>query len=112
MLSISGAIETLILKDSSVIGQLTSDFFKALGENKTLSYLNMDRTATSSVYPHLAKAIAMNAKKNGALKSVSIKNWFAGNSTFMSFLNGMKVSDYDHEMMYGDKKTATEMKQQ
>ncbi len=49
LIKISGAIETLNLKNSSVMTQLTQDFFKAIGENKTLKYLNMDLPAVTSM---------------------------------------------------------------
>ena len=80
LIKISGAIQTLILDNTSVVPQLTEDFFKALGENKTLEYINMD--ALANALPNvnslnlLGKSLAMNARKNGSLKSVSIKDWF------------------------------------
>jgi hypothetical protein len=42
LIKISGAIETLNLRNTKVESYLTEDFFKALGENKTLKYLNLD----------------------------------------------------------------------
>lgn len=54
----------------------------------------------------------MNARKSGALRALSIKKWIGTNTSFMAFVNGMKISDYDHEMMYGDKKAAGLMKQE
>jgi hypothetical protein len=42
LLKISGAIETLIMRQTGVSTHLSEDFFKALGENKTLAYLNLD----------------------------------------------------------------------
>ena len=42
LLKISGAIETLIMRQTGVSAHLSEDFFKALGENKTLAYLNLD----------------------------------------------------------------------
>ena len=44
LIKISGAIETLNLRNTKVESYLTEDFFKALGENKTLKYLNLDAT--------------------------------------------------------------------
>ena len=44
LIKISGAIEVLILKNTGVAQFLTEDFYKSLGENKTLSYLNLDTT--------------------------------------------------------------------
>ena len=42
LLKISGAIETLNLKNSGVQSHLAQEFYIALGENKTLKYLNLD----------------------------------------------------------------------
>jgi len=44
LLKISGAIESLNLAHSGVFRYLTEDFYTALGENKTLQYLNMDNS--------------------------------------------------------------------
>ena len=66
LIKISGGIETLLLRKTGVQKFLTEDFYKALGENKTLKYLNLDHD--SSQDPALmGKAIAMNAYKNGSL---------------------------------------------
>lgn len=45
LLKISGAIESLNLSNSGVFRYLTEDFYTALGENKTLNYLNMDHNS-------------------------------------------------------------------
>ena len=45
LIKISGAIETLNLRHTGIEKYLTADFFLALGENKTLKYLNMDATS-------------------------------------------------------------------
>lgn len=42
LLKISGAIETLNLRNTGVQSHLAQDFYLALGENKTLKYLNLD----------------------------------------------------------------------
>lgn len=42
LIKISGAIESLNLKNSGVAKFFKLDFYKALGENKTLQYLNID----------------------------------------------------------------------
>lgn len=57
----------------------------------------------------LGKAVAMNAKRNGSLEALSLRNWFSSWSAYCSFLESMRVSDYDHELWYGDKKIAKEM---
>jgi len=39
-------VQTLILQNASVVPQLTEDFYKALGENKTLEYINLDTSSS------------------------------------------------------------------
>lgn len=41
LLNISGSIEHIILQKSTIIPQLNTEFFKAVGQNKTLKSLNM-----------------------------------------------------------------------
>lgn len=108
-MKISGAIETLNLAQSGVFRHLTEDFYIALGENKTLSYLNMDNNGVVPQVNRLGKAVAMNAKKNGSLEGLSLKSWFNSFGNMSQFLEAMRISDYDHEMWYGDKKIAKEM---
>lgn len=42
LVKISGSLETLILRNTGIGNFLTQDFFKAVGESKTLNYLNLD----------------------------------------------------------------------
>ena len=87
LLKISGAIETLVMQNTGVSKFLTEDFFKALGENKTLVYLNLDETeGVNGKEILMAKAIAMNAYKNGSLEGVSIVNWIANSSFAHQFI--------------------------
>lgn len=68
LISISGAIETLNLSKTNVFEYLTEQFWKAVGESKTLQYLNLDsNTRPTAQTAFLGKAIAMNAYKNGSL---------------------------------------------
>lgn len=112
LLKISGAIQILLLENCTVLPQLTEEFYKALGENKTLEYINMDALSNIATFGLLGKAIAMNARKNGSLKAVSIKDWFGNYQQFDSFLNAMSISDKDHELWYGDKKEAENMEKE
>jgi len=41
LLNISGSIETLNLSNADIIPHLKEDFWKAVGQNKTLRYLNL-----------------------------------------------------------------------
>jgi len=60
----------------------------------------------------LAKACAMNHRKNGGLKFLSISKCFSGYTTANSFYEAFKISDHDHEIWYGDKKVAKDMQKE
>lgn len=45
LIKISGSLETLILTNTNINNQLKEEFFIALGENKTLHYLNLDNNS-------------------------------------------------------------------
>jgi Ran GTPase-activating protein (RanGAP) involved in mRNA processing and transport len=114
MMKISGSLETLILKHTQAGAHLGEDFYVSLGENKTLTYLNLDFAKGASYLSAanaflLGKSCAMNHKKGGALRYLSAYNSMGAVGTLNNFVRGFKVSDYDHEMWYGDKKTAKEM---
>ena len=54
----------------------------------------------------------MNARRNGALTSLSMIKWINGTANFNNFIASMYISDYDHEVWYGDTKQASEMKEE
>lgn len=110
LLKISGAIESLIMTGTNITSFLSEDFFKALGENKTLIYLNLDSTVAAGSGPLLlGKAIAMNEYKNGSLQAVSMRNWINSYTSMNLFVQNMKISEQDHELWYGDRKAAEAM---
>jgi hypothetical protein len=113
LLNISGSIETLNLDQTDVVPRLNEEFYKSVGQNKTLKYLNLGVDADRvSMHTHLAKAIAMNKKSKGSLEAVVLENWFMSNSHLTIFLNGLKISDQDSENWYGDKNAAKDMKKE
>jgi hypothetical protein len=59
---------------------LKEEFFIALGENKTIHYLNLDAIyyMPQDKLNLLGKACAMNKKKNGNLKYLSLVMGFNG----------------------------------
>lgn len=118
LLEISGSIQTLILSNTNFIQFVNEKFAMALGASKTIEYLNLDSSSPMKPanWPQIffiMKAVAMNKMKNGALQHLSVKN-FANlegdgiNKIFESF----KISEFDHEMWYGEEKIAKEMKLQ
>ena len=78
LVKISGSLETLILHNTQINNMLKEEFFIALGENKTLTHLNLNSTTytNQAVLQLLGKAAAMNKKKNGNLKYLSLVNGF------------------------------------
>lgn len=84
LVKISGSLETLILKNTNINNHLREEFFIALGENKTLHYLNLDTTTymNSSILCYLGKACGMNKYKNGNLKYLSLNKAFQNYHSF------------------------------
>lgn len=79
LIKISGAIESLNMEKVDCWQFFTEDFFISLGESKTLKFLNMNSSVrVTANSKRLAKAIAMNARKNGALEHVCMQNWLNG----------------------------------
>jgi len=111
LVKISGSLETLILDDTKVNSQLTTDFFMALGENKTLKYISMgqNQAMLASKLGLLGKAIGMNKRKNGSLKFLGLRGCINGYDALRQMLGACYISDKDHEEWYGDKKIAKDM---
>ena len=47
LVKISGSLETLLLENTGINAYLTETFFIALGENKTMHFLNLDSSPMS-----------------------------------------------------------------
>lgn len=112
LLNISGSIEHLNLSQSACLNQLNNDFFKAVGQNKTIKTLNLAAghiTINSNIAAFIGQAIAWNKYKGGSLESVDLMGWFDGFYTFQQFLSYMMLSDHDHEVVFGDKNEASKM---
>lgn len=100
-----------MLRNTNINNFLKEEFFIALGENKTLNYLNIDNTSYMSTTNliFLGKSSAMNFRKNGNLKYLSLANSVQNWAGLKSFFDSFQISDHSHEMWYGDKKVAKEM---
>lgn len=111
ILSISGSIECLIMdRIPNLFSNFTRDFFKALGDNSTLSTLSInDSGLISSAYhsQQFANAITLNAKRKGSLKTLLMRNVLQ--STINSFCNSLWVSNKIEEEWYGDQTKADRM---
>ena len=54
----------------------------------------------------------MNAYRNGSLEGLSLVGWFTSYPRFHSFMAATHISNKDHELWYGDKRIASEMKKE
>lgn len=110
LLNISGSIETLIMNKNDVNNKLNVEFWKAIGENKTLQHLDISINSGNPGDVSLAgKGLAMNARKNGSLRSVSMMDWLTNTSRQNQFLESLRITEQEHEMWYGDQTVAKKM---
>jgi len=94
----------LNLENTGVRGLFTKDFYIALGESKSLRFLNISEASRGSGISSvdLGRAIGMNAYKKGALRILGLKNGLENVTQYEQFIAAMYISQYDHENMYGD----------
>lgn len=110
LIKISGSLEYLNLNQCNIFDGFVADFYPALGENKTMKAILIDQpNRFNNRLTEFGKAVAFNSKKNGQLEILSAVGGF-DQQQFNTFLRGMFVSEYDHEMWYGDKNLASKMK--
>lgn len=123
LIKISVSIESLQLANTSILNILSPEFFQALGESRTIKYLNFNLTekglqgeagtnpGLQSNLGQLGRACAMNAYREGALTHLCLEGNFVKPLSLASFLGSLWISDKDHEETYGEKSVASEMKQ-
>eukprot|EP00826_Nyctotherus_ovalis_P059993 TRINITY_DN838_c0_g2_i4.p1 TRINITY_DN838_c0_g2~~TRINITY_DN838_c0_g2_i4.p1 ORF type:complete len:1376 (-),score=453.51 TRINITY_DN838_c0_g2_i4:170-4297(-) len=108
LLSISGSLKVLNMNKTS-INHVTSElFFKALGNNKTLTAICMNGSVFGKS-ANMGKALALNAKRNGSLEYVSIVGSIGSSGNLTGFIDSFWVSDRDEEHWYGDPQEASKM---
>ncbi len=112
LLRISASLE--ILDCSSILTlnpALNNEFFISLGEIKTLRSLDLSFSGkfTDSIFSNFGKALAFNAKKNGAIEFVNFTGTLNSSSNITSLYNNMNISEHDHELWYGDPTKAQKM---
>ena len=98
-------------KISGMTNLLNAQFAEALGGNKYLKRLVMssgENLGTSLL--HLGRAIAFNHRNKGSLKFLDISGLLRTNAIFNSFIQGMNISNKDHEMVFGNVSKAQKMK--
>ena len=111
LIKISGSIEVLKLDNTNINNYLQEDFFKSLGESKTMRVLSISQPLKMNTNhaQWLGKAIGMNAKKKGSLEVVDLRRSVNSYNDINSIFSSMHISDYDEEMWYGDRTVASKM---
>jgi hypothetical protein len=75
LVSISGAIEYLNVSGIACFASFKQEFFKALGENISLKYLDFSNTGTGySQVQWLAHSLAINAENKGSIRELITEN--------------------------------------
>ena len=86
-----------MMSNTHFVNYITKDFCIALGQSKTIENLYFDSitAATSSdIMNMLAKACAMNKKKNGSLNYISLKKLTTFDTrTFNRFFESFMISE-------------------
>jgi len=108
LLTISGSLKVLLMDNIGINNNFALPFFKAIGINKTLAVLSMNGNLFSN-YEYLGKAIALNAKRSGALEYFSAVTAIGNYNNLRTMIDNLWVSDYDNEMWYGDESEARKM---
>ena len=108
LLTISGSLSILLMDNCGINNMFPLQFYKAIGQNKTLTTLSMNGSQFASV-DLLGRAIGLNAKRNGSLEHFSAIGGIQGYSQLNTLLDNLWVSDYDNELWYGDEQEARKM---
>lgn len=111
LVSISGSIEYLNLNGVYTFSNFKQDFFKALGENTSLKYLDFSNSNNSSTHTnvgYLAHALAINAESKGNISELIGQN-LMNYGQFSTFINDMWTNAHLKETWYGDAYKAEKM---
>ena len=108
LITIGGSLSVLLMDNTNLNNTLKYEFFKALGENKTIWMLSMVGSMFSN-FDYMGKALGMNARKHGSLEHIRLSLSLNSYSALQTLVNGMFISDYDHEIWYGDSSVANQM---
>ena len=98
----SQTVDTIIANNiSSLNRELLSDFYYALGDSNNLVYLDLGKNGVFSNLANLGMALSFNALKNGSLSYLDISFCGINIDQFKNFMQGLKVSENDHNKWYG-----------
>ena len=102
LIKMSQTIDTIIANNLPNLNkELTNDFYYALGDSNNLTYLDLNKNGVFSNVSSLGMAISFNALKNGSLSYLDISYCGFNCDTFNNLINGLKISEDDHNKWYG-----------
>jgi hypothetical protein len=106
LIKMSQSLSHLICRGITNLFQtLTNEFFYSLGDNSSLQYLDLSESGViSAISSHgklLGSAIALNALKNGALKTLLLSSIALDYPKFTQIIEGMFISEETHFQWYG-----------
>jgi ubiquitin-protein ligase/Ran GTPase-activating protein (RanGAP) involved in mRNA processing and transport len=104
LIKMSQSLNTLICRSiPNLLNNLTSEFFYSLGDNSSLSYLDISLcgTLSDSYTKYLGQAVAFNALKKGALNTLLLRGIDITYPKFCEFINSLEVSESLHFTWYG-----------
>lgn len=109
LVSISGAIEYLNISGITCFPYFKQEFFKALGENISLKYLDFSNTGTGNTQVQwLAHSLAINAENKGSIKELITENTI-NSSNYSTFITSLWTNPHLYETWYGDLHKAEKM---
>lgn len=109
LVSISGAIEYLNISGITCFANFKQEFFKALGENISLKYLDFSNTGTGYTQVQwLAHSLAINAENKGSIRELITENTI-NQSNYSIFITSLWTNPHLYETWYGDLHKAEKM---
>jgi ubiquitin-protein ligase/Ran GTPase-activating protein (RanGAP) involved in mRNA processing and transport len=103
LIKMSQSLNVLICRGiTNLNGSLTNEFYYSLGDNSSLTYLDLSLSGSISCsnITQLGNAIALNCLKKGSLTTLILQN--VGNYTnLFEFINGLEINEHIHFTWYG-----------
>lgn len=111
MLKITTSVEVVLARNVANLNpNLVEQFWVSLGECRSLRVLDLAFSGDiSSKTINMGNAIAFNAKKKGALEYVDLTSCITNVNSISNLYQGMCISEYDEERIYGDPTKASKM---
>jgi hypothetical protein len=102
LIKMSNSIQILICRNVNNLNScLTQDFYTSLGDNASLSYLDLSNSGPIQDYANFAKSIALNGYKKGKLKKLLLSGINLNFNNLMNMINNFEITENEHFSRYG-----------